>query len=262
MMRLGKKPHFFDERTLALGNFMERGPLPASHDFDKHRAKFPLHVWGNDQWGNCVVVAQAHQLARLERLEQRRTLPITEANVVDRYKALTGSQMAGDAQDQGLVMLDTLKAWRAGWELDYSRSAPPRNYRIAAYGELDPHDPWQLQASIFYLHGIQFGLWLPYIAAVALDAPNPVWDYVPTGDWQERAGTWGGHAVYCKSYLSNGDYEILTWGMKVRMTQAFVDRYCDEAWACVDDFDTWRNSSVIDVASMIQRLREIGAVVE
>lgn len=261
MHRLGKKEHKYDQRTLALGDFIQRGPLPASHDFDKNRSRFPLEVWGNDEWGNCVIVGQAHQLVRLERLEQRRTLPITENDVVERYKALSGAQTAGDIEDDGLVMLDAMKAWRGGWELDYSRSAPPRRYSIAAYGELDPQDPWQLKAAIFLLHGIQFGFWLPYTAQNSMNSAEPVWDYISTGDWRERPGTWGGHAVFCKAYSSSGDYEILTWGQKVRVTQAFVDRYADEAWAAVDDFDTWRRSSIIDVPAMVERLREIGALV-
>ncbi len=261
-MRLGKKEHKFDERTLALGNFMEKGVLPTQHDFDKSRAKFPLHPWGNDEWGNCVIVGQAHHLARMERLEQRRTLPITTDDVVARYKTLSGAQNPGDGSDIGLVVLDALKAWRGGWSLDYSKSNPPRDYRIAAYGELDPLDAWQLKAAICYLHGIQFGFWLPRTAQEQTIAENPVWDVVPDGGADAQAGSWGGHLVYSKAYFSDGQFEVLTWGLKVKVTLDFVARYCDEAWACVDDFDTWRNRSEIDVEGMKNRLREIGAKVE
>ncbi len=261
MFCLGKKEHKFDERTLALGNFMQRVPVPASYDFDSHRSAFPLDVWGNDQWGDCVVVGQAHQLVRLERIEQRRTLPLTTDAVVERYKALTGAENPGDDKDVGLVMLDAAKAWRGGWELDFSKSAPPRRYGIAAYGELDPQNMWQLQAAVYFFHGVQFGFWLPYTAQDQLNSENPVWDYVATGDWRERPGTWGGHAVYSKAYFSNGDFEVLTWGMKVRVTPHFIMKYCDEAWAVVDDFDAWRRQRIIDVEGMIARLREIGVTV-
>lgn len=258
-VRLGKQAHRYDSRTLALGDFIQHTPLPAYHDFDKRRAAFPLKVWGNDAWGNCVIVGQAHHMTRLERIEQRRTLPITEDDVVDRYKALSGAQEPGDRNDVGLVVLDALKRWREGWQLDFSRSDPPRDYKISAYGELDPHDLWQLRAAVFYLHGVQFGFWLPLTAQDGLNSENPTWDYIPTGDERERPGTWGGHLVYSKAYNSDGSFEILTWGMKVRVTPAFIDHYCDEAWAVVDDFDAWRNRPIVDVAGMIEKLREIGA---
>ncbi len=241
---------------------MERGPLPTQHDFDKGRARFPLHVWGNDQWGDCVIVGQAHHLQRMERIEQRRTLPITETDVVERYKTLSGAQNPGDGSDQGLVVLDSLKAWRGGWALDFSKSDPPRDYRLAAYGELEPSDDWQLKAAIFYLHGIQFGFWLPQSAQAQTNGANPVWDVVPGNGPETQPGSWGGHLVYGKAYFSDGSFEILTWGMKVRVTPDFIRRYCDEAWAVVDDFDTWRNRSEVDVEGMKNRLREIGARVE
>jgi hypothetical protein len=262
MLRLGKLEHQFDERTLMLANFIaDDVVIPASFDFDLHRSRFPLEMWGNDEWGDCVIVGQANQLMRHERIEQRRTLPLKTEDVVARYKALTGSQTAGDLNDRGLVVLDALKAWRGGWDLDFSKSDPPRTYRIAAYGELDPHNFWQLQAAMYFLHGVQFGFWLPETAQDTLNDENPVWDYIQTGDHRERPGSWGGHLVYGKAYFSDGSFEVLTWGMKVKVTQAFISRYCDEAWAVVDDFDQWRHQRILDVEALKNRLREIGASV-
>jgi len=260
-IRLGKKEHKYDARTLALGDFIQHVPLPSSFDFDARRSAFPLEMWGNDDWGDCVIVAQANQLLRLERIEQRRTLPVRTEDVLARYSALSGAQTAGDMNDNGLVMLDAVKAWRNGWDLDFSKSDPARTYKIAAYGELDPQNIWQLQAAVYFLHGVQFGFWLPETAKQTMNSQNPVWDYVQTGDWKERPGTWGGHAVYSKAYFNDGSFEVLTWGMKVKVTPSFILKYCDEAWAVIDDFDAWRRQRIVDVDGMIQKLRDIGVQV-
>ena len=62
-------------------------PVPGSYDFDSRRASFEKNPYGNDQWNNCVIAARAHQLLRLERIEQFRTLPLTAYNVIEEYRA-------------------------------------------------------------------------------------------------------------------------------------------------------------------------------
>lgn len=251
-LRLGKKDYKFDKKTLKLGAAISPTVVyPHTFDFDKGRAPFPLQVWGNDEWGDCAKVAQANQVIRLERLEQRRTLPITADTVIAAYKAETGAVTPEDVNDQGLVMLDNNRLWRTeGFEVKTKR------YKIAAFGELEPSDLNQLRAAIYLLHGVQFGLALP-ISAQAQTRTGK-WDVVPTNGPQTRPGSWGGHAVFSKRYDEHG-FEVLTWGRKVYMTNEFVLRYCDEAWAVVDDFDAWRRRPEIDINAIIQHLRDIGA---
>jgi hypothetical protein len=249
-MRLGKQEYEYDEKTLKLALAISPTVvIPHMFDLDKGRAVFPLALWGNDRWGNCVKVAEANEIIRLERLEQRRTLAITEQLVVDAYKAQTGALMPGDANDHGLVMLQNLREWRKTGFVVKSRT-----YDIAAFGELDPHDSQMLRAAVFLLHGVQFGFALPKAAQNMGD----VWDYRDgtSGDW--RPGSWGGHAVFSKRY-DEGGMEVLTWGKRVYVTNAFIERYADEAWAVVDNFDHWRKRPEIDINAIIQHLRDIGA---
>ena len=263
-MRLGKREYHHDEKTMMLGNFMAPPVVPAKHDFDAHRAKFPLHVWGNDAWGNCVKVGQANQLTRLERIEQRRTLKLQTDHIVKAYQEEvarqfgTAPEFPGDENDHGLVVLHNLRNWRnIGWPLDFTKKPDDeRVYTISAFGELEPNDYEQLKAACYLLHGIHLGIWLP----VAVQGVYSKWDYKPEEDtgpaW--APGSWGGHLVYAKAY-DGDEMEILTWGQKVRVTKSFLARYCDEAWAVVDNFDNWRRSKQIDVEGMLAYLREIGA---
>lgn len=252
LVRLGKQEYKFDEKTLKLARFFSPTVVvPHKFDFDAARSPFPLDMWGNDKWGDCVKVAQCNEIIRLERMETRRTVHIQEADVVSAYRADTGAASPGDPNDTGLVMLDNNRGWR--------KSGFPfrgRDYKVAAFGELDPHHGDQLRAAVFLLHGVQFGFALPQ----ACQNMGATWDYPinkPTGpEWQP--GTWGGHAVFSKRYDSGG-MEVLTWGQHVYVTNSFIDRYCDEAWAVVDSFDQWRKRPEIDVSGIIQHLTDIGA---
>ena len=247
-MKLGKQGYKEDPKTIKL---VEQGVLnvdfaiPSVYDFDKHRAKFPTNDWGNIDNGDCVMATRANQLLRLERVETRRTVPITDQQVIDKYYELTGGP------DEGLVMLDTNVDWRKnGW--DIPTHAGVRHYTIEAFGELNCEDPNQLRSGVYLLHGIQGGFELPLSAKDQTD--EGYWDAVDGPD--SEPGSWGGHAVYIYAY----DHENLyckSWGKTVRITDAFISRYMDEAWAVVDSLDKWREA--LDVEKLRQILKDIGA---
>lgn len=246
-MKLGKHKHKQDDRTVKLALVLdETVPIPSVFDFDKGRAKFPIKVWGNDDYGDCVMATRANQLLRLERVETRRTVPITDKEVIDKYFELTGGA------DDGLNMLDTNVDWRKkGW--DIPTHAGTRHYSIEAFGELNARNRKQLRQGVYFLHGVQFGFNLPISAQAQTD--QGYWD-VTTGP-DSGAGSWGGHAVFSYAYDFENMY-VITWGKKVRVTNAFIEKYCDEAWAVVDSLDTWRNGA-LDVEKLRQILKDIGA---
>lgn len=261
-VRLGKQGYEHDERTLMLAKlFLPEIPIPAKWDFDKGRIPIPLRMWGNDEWGDCVIAGRANHLLRLERIEQRRTVPMGDQDAINCYKALTGSQSAGDSRDVGLVVIDSMRDWRnVGWQLDGRAGVrSPRNYKIAAYGELESNDHAQLRAASYLLHGIHFGFWLPRAAQGMTN--SGVWDYNGQTGSEWEPGSWGGHLVYSKAFDPES-MEVLTWARKVKVTNNFIDKYADEAWATVDSFDTWRIKQTIDVPKLIQTLTQISHSVD
>lgn len=249
-VRLGKQDHVHDDRTLMLANFiLPDTHVPTSYDFDKGKREIPVRMWGNDDWGDCVIAGQANQLLRLERIEQRRTIPLGDQDAIDRYKALTGSQAPGDANDNGLVVLDALRNWHhSGW------ISGSHNYTIDAYGELEPNDPLQLRMGVYLLHGVHFGFSLPDAAKVM--TRNGVWDYNGETGPEWEPGSWGGHLVFSKAYTKRG-CKVLTWGEEVLVTDNFIKRYADEAWSVVDSLDAWKSKQTIDVPALTKKLREI-----
>jgi hypothetical protein len=247
--KLGKDPHKHDDKTLMLADYLEVPVIPTAYDFDRHRAKFPVKEWGNLDYGDCVIAAESNHLLRMERVEQKRTIKLTDDQCIERYKTLTGCEKPGDANDTGLVMLNTMSNWRnVGYQVG------KRNYNIAAYGELEPRDDHQLKSCIYLLGGIHFGFALPRSAQAQV--PSGFWD-VTTGPGSQ-AGSWGGHCVFSCRY-DQGNYWVKTWGMDIRVTVAFVQKYADEVWGVVDDLDKWKASSHLDVANLIAKLRSIGA---
>lgn len=133
--------------------------------------------------------------------------------------------------DSGLVVLDSLKAWRkGGWRFGGHK------YDIAAFAEIHRSDHAEVKAAVYLLTGAGIGLALPKSAQAQIQAGKP-WDVVkgPAG----KPGSWGGHYVYLSGYTTTGPV-CVTWARKQQMTWAFFARYTDEAYAIVDNLDKWR----------------------
>lgn len=251
-MKLGKRDYIPDARTAKLANFLLDIPVPEKFDFDKKRAKFPIQMWGNDRYGDCVKAGQANHLLRLERIETRRTLHFSDEDVIAEYVRETIREFGEPFEDGGLYVKQSIGNWRnVGWPL-----TDKRTYKISAYGELNPLSRHQIRQGIYLLHGVHFGFLLPVAAQSMTD--SGYWDYNGETGAAWQPGSWGGHLVYGKRY-DDGNVYVLTWGREIRVNNAFVERYCDEAWAVVDDFNSWRTKQTVDIAKLREYLSDIGA---
>jgi hypothetical protein len=242
---LGKKAYVADPKTLKMAHFMlPEISVPSSYSVDAHRKPFPSNLWGNDHYGDCVFATRANQQLRFERIEQRRTIPLTDQTVIDEYLRRTSGK------DEGYVMLYANREWRnEGWKIGV------RNYNIFAYGELEPHNHEQLRQGIYVLAGIQFGFSLP----VAIQRQqNWIYNGETGGEWEP--GSWGGHAVYGLAYDQQG-VTVKTWGYNCKVNWNFIDKYADESWAVVDNADSWRIKQTIDVKSLSEKLGQISSYV-
>lgn len=257
--RLGKHPYKHDECSIRLGAHL-RQLRPTVPSFDTTAflgGGFPIHYWGNDNWGDCVLAARANQFLFNEKTQFKQWLPLKDQMVIDTYKLLTGSQTPGDARDSGLVVLDALKDWRAGWKLQLNSKSPSGGYKIDLFGELNYKVTTELKASIQFLHGVTMGFQLPR-AAMNM---NAVWDTTGQKGAIWEPGSWGGHCVLAYGFSPKG-IKILSWGQEVLVTRRFILRYCDEAWGIVPALDNPDAAKVVNVPALEANLRNIGAVVE
>jgi hypothetical protein len=247
--KLGKAPTRKDKRNFKLAALLKAlPPIPATWDYDLANPKFqiPTPMFGNDNYGDCVMAGRAHQTLRFESVEQKSVIGITDGDVLREYWKEEGG--TGPAFDKGLVVLDSLNLWRhKGWQ------AAKRKYSIYAYAQVNQKDHTEVQAAIYLLTGAGAGLSLPKSAQAQITS-GQVWD-VTTGPGSEP-GSWGGHYVFLAGYTPQGPV-CVTWGRKQTMTWRFVDKYCDELYAIVDNRDKFLKKSPLDLALLEEYLHQL-----
>jgi hypothetical protein len=253
-----------DDRTIKMEAFIGKDiVVPASWDFDKNRKKFPVHVWGNDEWGDCELAGRANYMLRLARAQSKTTPALSDQDVIDLYKVMTGAQTPGDNNDSGLYTLDNLRQWRTGW--DITKDWPTgghgtRKYQIAAFGYIDPKNRELVRKASYLFNGILYGVELPIIAQQQIN--SRVFDVDASAGSAGAPGSWGGHMMYSKRF-DPANVHMLTWGMQVQATDAWIDEYAVEAWVVVNTFETWwKFKHLFDAEAMIKKMRDSGITVQ
>ena len=228
--KLGKAAAKKDPRNLKMATLfkMAMPKPPAIYDYDvNHKAPIPTPMFANDTLGDCVMAGRAHQTLRFEWIEQKKIIPITDKEVEREYFKETGGA------DSGLVVLESLKEWRkGGWK------AAKHMYRIRAFAEIDFSQHDEMMQSIYADVGVGIGVQLPISAQ---EQTGHVWE-VTTGP-NAVPGSWGGHYVYVVGYNPTGPV-CITWGRKQQMTWAWLDKYCDEAYAIFDANDHFKKELI------------------
>ena len=252
--KLGKKEAKRDPRNFKLSNILNKkklSTLPASFDCDKNlKGKIPAGLFGNDKWGDCVMCSRANMTLRFECFEQKKVIPITDNEVLMEYWAEQGGTSL-TKPDDGLVVLDSLNEWRTkGW------TAGNKNYDIYAFAEVDRANHEEVKTGIYHLNGVCAGFMLP-VSAQGQFRWYMRWDVDACKCLGDTAvGSLGGHAVYICGYDSRGPV-CITWGRKQKMTWAFFDKYCDEAFCIVDNKDKFMADSPVDVEALDKYLHAI-----
>jgi hypothetical protein len=234
--RLGKAPAKRDARNLQLRALLKKTvKLPTEYDFDLKHPAVPTPMFGNDQFGCCVISGRAHQTLRFELVEQKKVITITTKEVTDEYFAQSGGE------DAGLIMLDSIRLWRKqGW------IAAGRRYNIRAFSEVNRTRVNEVKTAIFLNLGVGIGLRLPNSAERELTAGKP---WTTTKGPGAKPNSWGGHYVYVSGYTKLGP-TCVTWGKKQQMSWDFFSTYCDEAHAIIDDLNTPKKRAMIDAKKL------------
>jgi hypothetical protein len=145
-------------------------------------------------------------------------------------------------------VLDSLNLWRhKGWQ------AAKKKYSIYAYAQVTPTKHAEVQAAIYLFTGAGAGVSLPKSAQAQITS-GQVWD-VTTGPGS-APGSWGGHYVYLVGYTPQGPV-CVTWGRKQAMTWRFLDKYCDELYAIVDNRDRFVKNSPLNLAQLEGYLKQL-----
>jgi hypothetical protein len=215
-VRLGKLPARVDPRSLSLAHYVDREVLPAPPpvlDLSAQVAEWPMYA--NDRLGDCTTAAAGHMIEAWTAATAGAPVEVTEASVLAAFDAVKIVDPA--TGEEGAVELDVLKLWR---------SAGIGGHRIGAFARVARDDRDLVTTGTWLFGGLYIGLQLPLRAG-----DQDVWEWTGRLDGPDAPGSWGGHAVDVVAY-DDGGVTVVTWGALKRMTWAFWDRYCDEAW-CV-----------------------------
>lgn len=228
--KLGKAAAKKDKRNLMFATVLKAAPaLPPAYDFDLQHPGIPTPMFANDTYGDCVIAGRAHQTLRFEDIEQGSVLMISDKDVLKEYLKET------DGVDSGLVVLSSLKLWRTpGWKVG------KKTYTIQAFAQVNFMEQDEVRQAIFADVGIALGVQLPNSAKAQIQAGQP-WDV--TSEPGSEPGSWGGHYVYVSGYTPAGPV-CITWGRKQQMTWAWLEKYCDEAYAIFDASNRFKKAMI------------------
>jgi hypothetical protein len=230
LFKLGKCDAKKDNRNLLFAAVLKIEPkIPNEYDFDLLHKGIPTPMFANDIHGDCVIAGRAHQTLRFEDIEQGSILMISDKDVLNEYLKET------KGQDNGLVVLDSLKLWRKiGWKVGKNL------YKINAFAEIQLKNHDEVKRAIYADIGIGIGLQLPISAQNEIQAGKS-WE-ITTGT-DSKIGSWGGHYVYVSGYTKIGPV-CVTWARKQQMTWKWFDKYCDEAFAIFDAKDSFKKTLI------------------
>lgn len=284
--RLGKRPAISDPRLLNFARFVDLAKVPASYNPWKKRAPFPARTYGNRTYGCCTRASQANHATRFERVESKRTIRITDDEVVRVYFDLTwreyGDGKNGTAEppgwrdpngpgDVGAYELDALSAWRKPEET--FRDDKGHALTIDAFTGVNHRNIDEVKAAICLSgkFGMKLCLNLP-VAFQRIDPPTP-WD-VPAGqqligEWEPNS--WGGHSLYVDSYDATGVRLVHTWWEgdgavdEQTLTWRALATYGSEAFWIIDSVDAWRKrtpaklAAGVDLAGIVKAVNKVSA---
>jgi len=214
-MKLGRHPAKNDSRTLKLGKYLksELPPAPAKVDWTKGIANWGMML--NDVHCDCTIASAAHAI-QVWSANTGREVTIPDPVVLRYYEKWVGYNPSNPASDKGAAELDVLKTWQ--------KSAFD-GHKLLAFADPVYTEIEEIRHAIALFGGVYIGLNLPATAKT-----QAVWDVVPDGGDEAKAGSWGGHAVFVPSYDAH-TFTCITWGALKPMTLAFWKTYVDEAHA-------------------------------
>ena len=209
-MKLGKGPVRHDPRTLQLSKYLDIiPPYPPVCDWGKNTP-----IWGmmlNDNIGDCTCAAAGHQIMAWCN-ENEVKVNITDGDILEAYKILSGYDPNNGTNDNGAVELDVLNLWR---------KRGIAGHKLLAFAALQKNNTEHVKSACWMFGGVYIGLALP---SECLN--QEVWDVIPGME----KGSLGGHAVPVIGYNEKGPI-CITWGFPKQMTWEFYLAFCDEAYA-------------------------------
>jgi hypothetical protein len=247
-MKLGKRTPRHDPRTLRLADYLRAEALPIIPDTYDWSGKVPAwQMLDNDRLSCCTISGAGHQIMSWTANASTEFIP-SDSDIITAYSAVSGYDPNTGENDNGAVEIDVLNYWR---------QTGIAGHTIDSYVALEPGNYSHVQAAVYLFGGCCIGLALPLSARSQKVWSVPIWGKLGNG----APNSWGGHAVNCVAWDQHY-ITIVTWGALKKMTWAFWQNYCDEAYAVLSqDFVNKQQvaPNALDWASLQQDLQQVTA---
>jgi len=229
-LRLGKRPATHDPRDLQYAHLRdETVKIRVPAHFGHYRAVQQWQMLGNGPddsvapgfggAGDCVFAGGDHE-TMLWTAEGGNPATFTGKQAIADYSAVAGYVLNDPNTDQGTNVRDALNYRRQTGLID----ANGHRHQLGAYVALEPGNYDQLMEACYLFSAVGIGIEFPSSAMGQFDAGKP---------WTVVAGAQveGGHYVPVMGRTSATYIEVVTWARVQKMSRAFYEKYCDEAWA-------------------------------
>jgi hypothetical protein len=221
--KLGVKEFKFDMRIPYLGKYLVNLPdPPLVVDWTKGQLSWGMMY--NDKLGDCTCAALGHQEQIWTLNSSSSEFTPTDYDVLELYENTCGYDPNDPSTDQGGIPLDILKQWYKTPRLFAGRS-------LEGFAPFNPASIRAMHCSLAYLGSAYIALNLPR----AIEDMGDVWDVPPEGTRGDGApGSLGGHMVAGAAYdKASNMYKVISWGAIYKLTQAFMDAYCIQAFGLI-----------------------------
>lgn len=237
--RLGRLPLKSTRRALQFSDFFKFVSLPMKTGYWTKKKPLDRRTFGNDNYGDCTRAKQAYAAIRMERIEQKRTIDITDEEVIRVYIDMSNRLYGGG--DNGAYEDDALNQWRNPDTTFKDTQGHPLT--IDAYLRLNAQNHQEVRAGLA-LSGAK-GIAVCFNLPAAFDGLDR-WD-VPDGTplvGQWMPGSWGGHSMWAIDYDTDDLIVDDTWAHGPRrVSWRAVAAYMDEAHLVIDSVDSWRRKT-------------------
>lgn len=224
--KLGKRSPRHDARTLRLAKYAAAlDTPPAAIDYGKTLTS--LGDMQNDEIGDCTCAGAGHLIQTWTAANGNQVI-LADDEIVDLYSAVTGYKRGDESTDNGAVLLDVLRYWKA--------NPLKPGHVLTAYAQVNQKNQTEVKQGIWMFGGLYCGVMLPLSAQM-----QGVWDVPEEGTaGAGTIGSWGGHCVPIVAY-DDQHLTCISWGQLIKMTWRFFDTYFDEAWALLSG--DWANTA-------------------
>ncbi|MBB3174866.1 hypothetical protein FHR90_002713 [Endobacter medicaginis] len=250
--RLGRRAPPPGTPAPRLARYLRAAPPPAPARLDRATG-IGWRMFCNDRLGCCTIAALANAIVQRTQLGGGTPLVMDDATVEHCYGIVGGYVPGRPETDAGAVETDVL-----GWFAREGVRLRPQGVECGVWARLAAGDREAIRQAVQLFGSAYLGLDLPRRAQT-----QTVWEPVAGDDALDRPGSWGGHAVLVAGY-DEAEVSLITWGGVQKASWAFLDRYCDEAYAVFAPGE-WlgpRGTSPgdLDFATLAGDLRALGQV--